>query len=65
MMYIHYCENCIRLHILNGHKTICPACENRLMELKMPYLTYVDLSLEERKALLNHLKTNGQNIKIL
>lgn len=65
MMYIHYCHDCFRLHILNGHKTICPACENKLIELKMSYLSYVDLNLSERQALLNTLRNNVQNIKNL
>lgn len=65
MMYIHYCRHCTRLHILNGHKVFCPACETKLTELKMSYLTYVDLNISERQALLNTLKTNEQNIKNL
>ncbi len=65
MMYIHYCDNCFRLHILNGHKALCPACKNKLIELKMSYLSYVELNATERQTLLNNLKYNEQNIKNL
>lgn len=57
MMYIHFCKNCLRLHILNGHKTICPACQNSLIELKFSYLTYVEMNDIERTHLLEQLKT--------
>ena len=56
MMYIHYCQNCSRLHILNGHKPLCPACEQKLLELKIPYLSFVELSIAERTLLLEDLK---------
>ncbi|MBR2037150.1 MAG: hypothetical protein IKK03_02990 [Lachnospiraceae bacterium] len=56
MMYIHYCQACHRIHILNGHKSICPTCERRLMELKISYMEYIELGLEERNQLKNKLK---------
>lgn len=52
MMYIHYCKTCKRIHLLNGHKQTCPACEQSLVELLIPYLEYVALSEEERQNLL-------------
>lgn len=52
MMYLHYCSNCKRIHMLNGHKMVCPKCEARLIELKISYLDYVDMSREERELLL-------------
>lgn len=57
MMYIHYCSSCQRLHILNGHKIKCPGCENKLTELTLPYLTYVDMSYADRAALQEKLGT--------
>ena len=53
MMYIHYCQACNRIHILNGHKSICPSCEQKLTELKISYLEYIELGQEERDKLKN------------
>ncbi len=58
MMYIHFCKKCLRLHMLNGHKIACPACQNNLTELKFSYLTYVEMSDTERTLLLEQLKTD-------
>lgn len=44
MMYIHYCTHCARIHMLNGHKVICPKCDSELTELRLSYLEYVSLS---------------------
>lgn len=52
MMYIHYCKNCSRFHILNGHKQVCPACDGALTEMQISYLEFVDLSNHERALLL-------------
>lgn len=52
MMYIHYCKNCSRFHILNGHKQVCPACDESLTEMQITYLEFVDLSNHERELLL-------------
>lgn len=52
MMYIHYCKNCSRFHILNGHKQVCPACDGTLTEMQISYLEFVDLSNHERALLL-------------
>lgn len=57
MMYIHYCKNCQRLHMLNGHKIVCPSCDNDLTELNLPYLTYVEMNTLDRNLLLEQLTT--------
>ena len=48
MMYLHFCKNCNRIHMLNGHKLSCPKCNNTLKELQMSYLDYVVLNDTER-----------------
>ena len=53
MMYIHFCKNCSRLHMLNGHKMKCPACGDSLFEMKMPYMDYVNMTATQRKQLLD------------
>lgn len=50
MMYIHYCKRCNRLHMLNGHKQECPKCAQPIVELQIPYLTFVSMDMEERAA---------------
>lgn len=50
MMYMHYCKHCHRIHMLNGHKMNCPKCSDALTELRIPYMTYVDMDLEEREV---------------
>ena len=55
MMYMHYCKTCCRVHILNGHKFICPGCQNALTELNLSYLTYVEMNQSERQHLLEQL----------
>ena len=57
MMYIHYCQACHRIHILNGHKSFCPTCERRLSELKISYMEYIELGPEERTLLKDKLKS--------
>ena len=52
MMYIHYCKNCNRIYMLNGHKLICPRCTEPLAELRISYLDYIDLNLEQRASFL-------------
>lgn len=56
MMYIHYCQNCYRIHMLNGHKTLCPGCQQKLTELSLSYMDYISLSPNDRKALLEKLR---------
>lgn len=58
MMYIHYCPSCERIHMLNGHKSLCPTCEQRLTELRISYMEYIELDAEERRKLHARLKTN-------
>lgn len=55
MMYVHFCKPCNRIHILNGHKQECPRCSNTLFELKLSYLDYTDLNMEERRRFLEKL----------
>lgn len=50
-MYIHFCKKCSRFHMLNGHKIICPACKEHLIEMRMPYMDYVNMSSKDREAL--------------
>ena len=57
MMYMHYCQHCQHLHMLNGHKLICPACQFDLTELKLSYLTYVEMDSKERQYLVERLNT--------
>lgn len=59
MMYMHYCQHCQHLHMLNGHKLLCPACQSNLTELKLSYLTYVEMSTQERQYLLERLSTEN------
>ena len=51
MMYIHFCKNCSRFHMLNGHKQTCPACSEPLSEMRMPYMDYVNMSSTQREVL--------------
>ena len=52
MMYMHYCQSCKRIHILNGHKNICPACGQSLNELRISYMDYVAMDSAKRNAIL-------------
>lgn len=52
MMYIHFCQKCSHIFILNGHKNSCPKCASSLTELKMSYMDYTALSEEQRKELM-------------
>lgn len=64
MMYIHFCNHCQHLHILNGHKMFCPKCNSKLTELQMPYLDFVSLSTTER-SLLTELCSSEDSLKEL
>lgn len=57
MMYMHYCKNCSRLHMLNGHKVSCPSCENPLNELNISYLSYTNMDAQSRNVFLQELGT--------
>lgn len=50
MMYMHYCRCCRRVHLLNGHKQFCPKCNEALAELRIPYMDYVSMDMQEREA---------------
>lgn len=50
-MYVHFCKNCSRFHLLNGHKLTCPSCKGPLCEMRMSYMDYVNLSAGEREKL--------------
>ena len=52
MMYLHFCKNCNRIHMLNGHKQNCPKCDNLLKELQMSYLDYISLNDTERNLFI-------------
>lgn len=52
MMYIHFCKNCSRFHMLNGHKMTCPACKRSLIEMRMPYMDYVNMTVSQRQQLI-------------
>lgn len=52
MMYIHYCKNCLHIHILNGHKPTCPKCGRRLTELRITYQEYTCMNAAQREHLL-------------
>lgn len=60
MMYVHFCKPCSRIHILNGHKQRCPRCSGTLTELKLSYLDYTSLNIEERARFLEKLKNPEQ-----
>ena len=52
MMYLHYCKNCNRIHMLNGHKQNCPKCNMTLTELKMSYMDYIHMDRKQRQYFL-------------
>ncbi|MFI3213237.1 MAG: hypothetical protein R3Y24_07830 [Eubacteriales bacterium] len=64
MIYMHYCKNCDRLHMLNGHKLACPRCRLALTELRIPYMDYVNLSFEERQRFQEHCR-NEEELKAM
>ncbi len=64
MMYMHFCKRCHRIHMLNGHKMNCPKCDDSLTELRIPYMTYVEMDLAEREVFRN-LCEDEDNLKEL
>jgi len=48
MMYMHYCPHCKRMYMLNGHHLSCPRCSLSISELKISFIDYVKLDIEER-----------------
>ena len=53
MMYLHFCKNCNRIHLLNGHKLTCPGCSHSLTELQISFLDYVSMNREQRQRILD------------
>lgn len=64
MMYMHYCKRCHRMFMLNGHKMICPKCTEPLAELRISYLDYVSLDMQEREAFKNACADEEQLSKL-
>ena len=64
MMYIHFCKNCSRFHMLNGHKQICPACLGPLSEMRMPYMDYVNMSASQRETLADECRNEDTMKKL-
>ena len=64
MMYLHFCKNCNRIHMLNGHKMFCPKCSASLKELQMSYLEYTSLPRKERMEFLELCKNETSLDKI-
>ena len=64
MMYMHYCKRCHRMFMLNGHKMICPKCTEPLAELRISYLDYVSLDMQEREAFKNACADEEQLCKM-
>lgn len=52
MLYLHFCSSCNRIHILSGHRNFCPACDNVLCELSVPFEHYIKLTPKERQHFL-------------
>lgn len=46
---MHYCKQCDRIFMLNGHKLICPRCTGPLAELRISYMDYVDMDIATRE----------------
>ena len=57
MLYIHYCETCDIVHILNGHKKSCPKCDAQLNELPLSFLEYTAMNAERRDEYLTEYKS--------
>ena len=50
MMYMHYCPSCKRMFMLNGHHIACPKCTDVVSELKISFIDYVKMDIDERKV---------------
>ncbi len=55
-MYMHYCKRCHHVHMLNGHKPLCPNCNGSIKELKISYMDYVSMDRDSRELFLNRLE---------
>ena len=56
MMYLHFCEKCSQIFILNGHQQECIKCGSPLTELKLSYQAYTNYPPEQRMMLIDSLK---------
>lgn len=56
MLYVHYCNACDKVHLLNGHKKSCPRCSGALTELPISFEKYTSLDLDERRHFLTEYK---------
>ncbi len=56
MLYLHFCPFCQRIHILSGHRNICPACDNSITELSVSYDSYIRCERRERDILLEQCR---------
>lgn len=52
MMYLHYCATCARIHILSGHKALCPRCGTHLAELNISFTEYSQMNMAARSLFL-------------
>lgn len=64
MMYMHYCKDCHRIHMLNGHKLSCPKCGHAVAELRIPYMDYVNMDMEQREAFKSQCSDTEQLKKL-
>lgn len=64
MMYMHFCKNCNRIHILNGHKTACPGCGASLVELSITFQEYSAMNADDRAAFQNRCNDTQQLEKL-
>lgn len=62
MLYMHYCKKCDYIYRLNGHRIICPKCTAPLVELKISYLDYAEMGIEQREVLLSNCR-NDEKLK--
>ncbi len=60
MIYMHYCPKCEFIHMLSGHRMECPGCNEKLTELKLDYMEYYQMNLQERSALQEKCKDPKQ-----
>lgn len=61
MIYVHFCNICKRIYLLNGHKMSCPKCNSALTELKVTYSEYISMNSSQREEFLT-LCTQGDKI---
>lgn len=59
-MYMHYCKNCQRVYMLNGHKQQCPKCRRKISELKISYMDYVTMNQEARQQFCSNCADDEQ-----